>query len=149
MAEYIAGRGTTSLGIIGTVLGSIATAGFLGNGASLLSGGNQCAMQTEINDLKEMDSLKSELAQQKAERYADKVGLEVYQYVEGQLKSIRADENEKWTSQAVVNANVNSGLNVLNSQVADVSATVASITKTAVPTSAICNYGCGCNQTNI
>nr|DAU72909.1 MAG TPA: hypothetical protein [Caudoviricetes sp.] len=27
MAEYVAGRGTTALGIIGTVLGSIGTAG--------------------------------------------------------------------------------------------------------------------------
>lgn len=148
MAEYIAGRGTTALGTVGTILGSIGTAGVLGLGSGLFNGGNS-AMQTEINDIKEMDNLKSQLAQEKAERYADKVGLEVYQYVESQLKSIRADENDKWTAQAVVNANVNSGLNVLNSQVADVTATVNSITKTAVPTSAICNFGCGCNTTNI
>lgn len=37
MAEYVAGKGTTALGIIGTVLGSIGTAGVAGNGG-ILSG---------------------------------------------------------------------------------------------------------------
>lgn len=40
MAEFVAGKGTTALGIIGTVLGSLGVAGNNGMGLNLL--GNNC-----------------------------------------------------------------------------------------------------------
>lgn len=158
MAEYTAGRGTTALGIIGTVLGSIGTAGFLGNGVNLLGGtrwGQPApavgpyemtgACMHDIEGLKQLMEKDAEIAKLNSEKYSDKIGIELYKYIDGELKEIRATQNDKWTSQAVVNATVNSGLATLNSQVADVTNTVAQITRTAVPQSAICNFGCGCN----
>ena len=40
MAEFVAGKGTTALGIIGTVLGSLGVAGNNGMGLNLFGNGN-------------------------------------------------------------------------------------------------------------
>lgn len=156
MAEYVAGRGTTALGIIGTVLGSLGTAGALG-GANFLSGvGKQAAAvpyemtgacMHDVDTIKELMGKDAEIARYRSEKYADTVGLEVYKYFDGQLKDIRENQNAKWTEQAVINANVNQGLTALSGQVAAVTNTVSQITKVAVPQSSICNFGCcGCNN---
>lgn len=156
MAEYVAGRGTTALGIIGTVLGSLGTAGALG-GANFLSGvGKQVAAvpyemtgacMHDVDTIKELMGKDAEIARYRSEKYADSVGLEVYKYFDGQLKDIRENQNTKWTEQAVINANVNQGLTALSGQVAAVTNTVSQITKVAVPQSSICNFGCcGCNN---
>lgn len=152
MAEFVAGRGTQALGIIGTILGSIGTAGVLGNGSGLLGLGNNVAAcsenmpvsRYELGQESKIAELQSQIALRDANTYNDQKLLEVYKYFDGELKDIRAAQNDKWTSQAVINCQNSSGLNVLSSQVADITATVNSITKTAVPTSAICNFGCGC-----
>ena len=156
MAEYVAGKGTTALGIIGTVLGSIGTAGVAGNGG-LLSGltGKQAvatpfemtgACMHDVDTLKELMAKDAEIAKYKSEKYADGVGIELYKYIDGELKDIRATQNAKWTDQAAINANVNQGLTALSGQVAAVANTVGQITKVAVPQSSVCNFGCcGCN----
>ena len=106
MAEYVAGRGTTALGIIGTVLGSIGTAGVAGNG--LLSGltGKQTAAvpyemtgacMHDVDNLKELMAKDAEIARYRSEKYTDTVGLEVYKYFDGQLKDLREAQNSKWT----------------------------------------------------
>lgn len=155
MAEYVAGKGTTALGIIGTVLGSIGTAGVAGNG--LLSGltGKQAvatpfemtsACMHDVSTLKELMAKDAEIAKLNSEKYSDKVGIELYKYIDSELKDIRATQNAKWTDQAVINANVNQGLTALSGQVAAVANTVGQITKVAVPQSSVCNFGCcGCN----
>ena len=156
MAEYVAGKGTTALGIIGTVLGSIGTAGVAGNG--LLSGltGKQAvaapyemtgACMHDVDTLKEFMAKDAEIAKYKSEKYADGVGIELYKYIDGELKDIRATQNAKWTDQAVINATLNQGLTALSGQVTAVANTVNQITKVAVPQSSICNFGCcGCNN---
>lgn len=155
MAEYVAGRGTTALGIIGTVLGSIGTAGTLGTGANILSGGRSAgapyemtgACMHDVDTLKELMAKDAEIARYRSEKYSDTVGLELYKYIDGELKDMRADQNAKWTDQAVINATVNQGLTALSGQVTAVANTVNQITKVAVPQSAICNFGCcGCNS---
>lgn len=155
MAEYVAGRGTTALGIIGTVLGSIGTAGTLGTGANILSGGRSTgapyemtgACMHDVDTLKELMAKDAEIARYRSEKYSDTVGLELYKYIDGELKDMRADQNAKWTDQAVINATVNQGLTALSGQVTAVANTVNQITKVAVPQSAICNFGCcGCNS---
>lgn len=157
MAEYVAGKGTTALGIIGTILGSIGTAGVAGNGG-LLSGltGKQAvaapyemtgACMHDVDTVKELMAKDAEIAKYKSEKYADSVGLEVYKYFDGQLKDIREAQNAKWTDQAVINATLNQGLTALSGQVTAVSNTVNQITRVAVPQSSICNFGCsGCNS---
>jgi hypothetical protein len=42
MAEFVAGKGTTALGIIGTVLGSLGVAGNNGMGLNLFGNNNNC-----------------------------------------------------------------------------------------------------------
>jgi hypothetical protein len=42
MAEFVAGKGTTALGIIGTVLGSLGVAGNNGMGLNLFGTGSNC-----------------------------------------------------------------------------------------------------------
>lgn len=159
--EYQAGRGTTALGTVGTVLGSIGTAGVLsnvlgnGNGLPLLGNGLNGWNNGTIQALKECEAKDMEIAQLKAEKYTDGAVLDLYKYVDGQIKDIRENANLKWTEQAVINAKVDTGLATLSGQVQSVANTVAGITRTAVPASAICNFGCGCNtccnnnQTNL
>ena len=149
MAEYVAGRGTTALGIIGTVLGSIGTAG---SGLNLL-GANPAAVYENnavcVHDMKmaqESAQKDSRIAQLESERYADSVGLDLYKYVDGEFKTIREQLNAKWTEQAVVNANLSNGLTALSGQVQSTAQLVAQITKTAVPSSAICNFNSGCGS---
>lgn len=157
MAEYMAGKGTTALGIIGTVLGSVGTAGVLGNGTNFLAGmarGAQPygaapyemtgACMHDVTNLKELMEKDAEIAKLNSEKYSDKVGIELYKYIDGELKEIRATQNAKWTDQAVINTTLNQGLTALSGQVTAVVNTVNQITKVAVPQSSICNFGCGC-----
>lgn len=154
MAEYVAGKGTTALGIIGTVLGSIGTAGVAGNG--ILPGLTRAqaapyemtgACMHDVDTVKELMEKDATIAKYQSEKYADGVGLELYKYIDGELKDIRATQNAKWTDQAVINATVNQGLTALSGQVTAVGNTVSQITRVAVPQSSICSFGCcGCNN---
>jgi hypothetical protein len=151
MAEFMAGRGTTALGIIGTVLGSIGTAAATGNGG-LLNLGNKAPVCSEDHPVnryelaqeQEIASLKSQIALRDANTYADQKLLEVYKYFDGEIKDIRSTICNGDKMQAVVNANLNASIVALNGQVAQTAATLAGITKTAVPRSSICDFGCGC-----
>ena len=112
---------------------------------------NQVVNRYELDQVRGSDNIISEknmeIAYLRGQTETDKKLLELYKYFDGELKGFKADQNAKWTEQAVINSQVMSGLNVLKIQVADVTATVASITKTAVPKSAICDFGCnsGCS----
>ena len=156
MAEYVAGRGTTALGIIGTVLGSIGTAGsglnlFGARPAAVYENSNVCVHDMQM--AQELAQKDAQISRLESEKYADSVGLGLYKYIDGELKSIREQSNTKWTEQAVVNANLSNGLTALSGQAASTAQLVAQITKTAVPSSAICNFnnGCGscCGSVNI
>ena len=155
MAEFMAGKGTTALGIIGTVLGSIGTAAATGNGGILNLGGKQggCSEDHMVNRYElaqeqEIASLKSQLALRDANTYSDQKLLEVYKYFDGEIKDIRSTICMNDKAQAVINANLNASIVALNGQVAQTAATLAGITRTAVPSSSICNFGCGCCGNN-
>ena len=153
MAEFaskgVAGAGL-GLGIAGTALGILNNGG-IGN---LLSGCNNigCCSENmpvsryELGQEQKISELQSQIALRDANTYNDQKIIELYKYIDGELKQIRATACENEKAQAVINAQFESGFNVLNSQVKSVVATVANITKTAVPTSAICDFGCGCNN---
>lgn len=151
MAEFaskgVAGSGL-GLGIAGTALGLLNNRGLL-NGVyanEATCSENTPVSRYELTQESKIAELQSQIALRDANTYNDQKLLEVYKYFDGELKDIRAGQNDKWTEQAVINCQNSSGLKVLASQVADVTATVDSITKTAVPSSAICNFGCGCNN---
>ena len=75
MAEYIAGRGTTALGIVGTVLGSLGTAGAVGGGLPLLGKTTapyyeaSCACMNDIKNTKELMDKDARIAKLESERY--------------------------------------------------------------------------------
>ena len=164
MAEFVAGRGTEALGIIGTVLGGAALAGNGGLG-NILGGvlGNNRATDTclasalgaaipqmmnnadgngtqhkmtqyEIGLIEKSYAKDIEIAELKSERYTDNA-----------IRELKDQAAVKWADQAVINANVNTGLTALGGQVASVADTVAHITQTVIPTKVICNTGCNCN----
>ena len=151
MAEFMAGKGTTALGIIGTVLGSIGTAAATGNGGLLNLGGKTagCSEDHTVNRYElaqeqKIAHLESQIALRDANTYSDQKLLEVYKYFDGEIKDIRSTICNGDKMQAVVNANLNASIVALNGQVAQTAATLAGITKTAVPRSSICDFGCGC-----
>lgn len=149
MAEYVAGRGTTALGIIGTVLGSIGTAG---SGLNLL-GANPAAVYENnavcVHDMQmtqELAQKDAQIARLESKQYTNDAVINLYKYVDGEFKTMREQLNAKWTEQAVVNANLSNGLTALSGQVQSTAQLVAQITKTAVPSSAICNFNSGCGS---
>ena len=153
MAEFVAGKGTTALGIIGTVLGSLGVAGNNGMGLNLF-GNNQnggCSEDHTVNRYElaqeqEIASLKSQIALRDANTYSDQKLLEVYKYFDGELRDIRSTICNNDKLQAVVNANLNASIVALNGQVAQTAATLAGITRVAVPRNQICDFCCtGCN----
>lgn len=137
--QNVAGGGTTALGIIGTVLGGAAVAsnsGLLGN---ILGGG--CANQTNV--------LMSELAREKAERFAEKTGAEIYNAMFSQYKELaQATTNiDKRVSalevagplrEQLVNQRIDCCCNSMNAGLSALQATVANITKTIVPITSVC-----------
>lgn len=160
MAEYVAGRGTTALGIVGTVLGGIGTAAMAG-GLPVLGGRAaapyeaQGACMHDLDQTKALAEKDAAIARLEAERSADKVRDDAKQYVIEVYKELKKDITElkdaqsaKWTDQMVVNANLSNAITALDGQAKSTAALVGQITRTAVPQSAICNFGgsCGCGN---
>jgi hypothetical protein len=151
MAEFVAGKGTTALGIIGTVLGSLGVAGNNGMGLNLFGNNTNCGCSEdhlvnryEAGQAAKIADLETKIALRDANTYSDQKLLEVYKYFDGEIKDIRSTMCANDKAQAIVNANLNASIVALNGQVAQTAATLAGITKTAVPRSSICDFGCGC-----
>lgn len=122
------------LGIAGTALGLLNNGG--GNILSGLFGGNQ-------------NALMSELAKEKAERFAEKTGSEIYNAMFSQYKELaQATTNiDKRVSalevagplrEQLLNQRIDCCCNSMNAGLSALQATVANITKTVVPISAVC-----------
>lgn len=135
--QNVAGSGTTALGIIGTVLGGTAVAGNSGLLGNLLGGGNQ------------NNALMSELAKEKAERFAEKTGAEIYnamfaQYKElaqattGIDKRVSALEVAGPLREQLVNQRIDCCCGQMSAGLAALQNTVANITKTIVPITSVC-----------
>ena len=156
MADYVAGRGTTALGIIGTVLGGIGTVAAAHPGvATAASYEGSGACMHDIETTKECAAKDAEIARLKAEKYADGVredakqyGIEVYKELKKDITELKDAQAAKWTDQMVVNANLSNAVTALDGQAKSTANLVAQITRTAVPQSAICNFGGGCGCGN-
>lgn len=140
--EYTAGRGTTALGVIGTVLGSIGTAGVLGGGNLL--GGNvanpyQMGESTPVNRYemelqKENSELKSQVALRDASIYTDGKLNDFRNYVDARFGAI----NDKLCAVEVYQATNTATVGCLAQQVAGINNVLGQITKTVVPNTAVC-----------
>lgn len=152
----VAGAGL-GLGIAGTALG------ILNGGAGLFNGGwnngwnngwgrngNTCGngfyggtgFDISVSEaLAERDSC---IARLQAEKYADSVGLGVYKYFDGKITEI----HKELCDQKVFNATVNGAMGTIASQLKDLQDIVGGITRTAVPSDAICDFNAhnNCNS---
>lgn len=144
-------------GIIGTSGFGLSLLNGLGGLGGIL-GGNKptCNEDHTVNRYEAAQAariaeLETEVKFRDANTFTDQKILEVYKYFDGENKEIRADICEMKAQQGIVNANLMTGLDVLKSQAMETRTLVNGITRTAVPQSAICNFGCGCgcNTNNI
>jgi hypothetical protein len=140
-------------GIIGTsgfglsLLNGMGGLGGLFGGAKPVCSEDHVINRYEAAQAAKIAELETEVKLRDANTYTDQKLLDLYKYFDGENKEIRADICEMKAQQGVINANLTTGLDVLKSQVMTTQATVAGITRTAVPSSAICNFcnPCGCN----
>ena len=127
-SKGVAGSGL-GLGIAGTALG------LLNNGA----GGGLFNMFGNCNSaLEKISALESAVALRDANIYNDQKLLELYKYVDGELKDIRREMCDNKLSQAVINAKFESGIDVLGTQVMSINNTIGKLTKVVIPNSSIC-----------
>ena len=97
--DYVAKQGTTALGIIGTALGGLAVAG--GPVLAAMSGGaraaaaecseNHLVNRYEASQAARIAELETEVKLRDANTYTDQKMLELYQYTDGRLRAIEAD----------------------------------------------------------
>lgn len=132
MVYNVPGGGTQALGIIGTVLGGIAVAnqnnGLLGN----LFGGN--------NNTNNCQALMSELAKEKAERYTDQVGTEVYKQFAKERNETQAQINALFAAIAQMDKTISVNEAVTNERVTCLAGKVSNIYdvfKLVVPNSSV------------
>lgn len=120
-------RGTTAAalttGIIGSALGLLN-----GNGLGGILGGNNNAC---LNQLMAKDS---EIAELKAEKYSDKVGLELYRYVDGRFREFEG----RFEQQVAYNATNTATIGCISNQLNALQAVFNGLTKTVIPTTSIC-----------
>lgn len=142
MAEYVAGRGTTALGIIGTALGGLAATGI-----NLLGNGTPACNNSMGVDRYSLDQERI-IAQKDAEitywRGQDKTNEKIsaaYANLENQINALAAEvrgnrnaQCEINTQQAVYNGANTATISCIQGQVA----TLMGLTKTIVPNSSVC-----------
>lgn len=145
--EY-AGKGTTALGIVGTVLGSIGTAAALGGGimpatnipsaraiaAANGDAGSQPVSRFEMEQAQKIAQLESSIALRDANTYSDQKLLEVYRYFDGKLGKV----DEQLKNVEVYQATNTATLSCMGQQIAGLQSVLGSITKIVVPNGAVC-----------
>lgn len=143
--------GNTALGL---GIAGLATS-LLGGGVSMLTGQapaagggqNRFVTKGEADLMQENGTLKTELAIQKSENYTDKKLVEVTQYLDTKLRRLEDKVDANKDAQQAVNAQqmaynaaANANIDVLKSQVA----ALTGVTKLFVPSTNVCQTGCGC-----
>ena len=118
----VANAGLTT-GIIGTALGMLN-----GNGLGGILGGNN------NNCLEQIMARDSEIAELKAEKYSDKVGLELYRYVDGRFREFEG----RFEQQVAYNATNTATIGCLTNQLNALQAVFNGLTKVVIPTTSIC-----------
>ena len=142
--EYTAGRGTTALGIVGTVLGSIGTAGVLGGGNLLgAMGGNNCGCMTgdnmpvnryEMQQEQRIGALEAAAAQKDAYIYTTDKLNDFRNYVDNKFACV----NNELRDVAVYQATNTATISCMGQQIASLQAVLGSITKCVVPNTSVC-----------
>jgi hypothetical protein len=146
--DYTAGRGTTALGIIGTVLGGTALAGNGGLGGILGGGNGNCACSEnmavnryELNMSNELAAKDGKIALLESNIYTDQKLSNVYATLNGQINDLAAEvrankdaQNGINLQQAVYNGTNTAALNCLHDQVAR----LYGLTALRIPNTSVC-----------
>ena len=140
--DYQAGRGTTALGIVGTILGSIGTAGVLGNGNLLGMGGNACppcsenmpVNRYEMQQEQRIGALEAAAAQKDAYIYTTDKLNDFRNYVDNKFACV----NNELRDIAVYQATNTATIGCIGQQVAGLQAVLNSITRCVIPNSSVC-----------
>ena len=152
-SKGVAGAGL-GLGIAGTALGVLNGGwGNLLGGYGRNYGGYGCGYggygygaYGDVGISEALAERDAEIARLSAKAYSDESDLTLYKYFDGKIKEL----NDKMNEQAVFNATVNGALGTITNQIAQLQTLVGSITRTAVPASAVCSFtpattsGCNC-----
>lgn len=134
MTEFVAGRGTTALGIIGTVLGSLGVAGN-GVGGLFNAGGNTCHENMPINRYEAGQSariaeLETEVKLRDANTFTMGEMGKLRDYVDAKFSAV----HEQLCEQKIYNATNIATVNCISNQVAQ----LMSLTKVVIPNGSIC-----------
>lgn len=141
-SKGVAGAGLGT-GIAGLSLGVLNSAGGLLGGMF----GNRCGQGYTTDNtmlLNEIANRDAELAFYKSKSYSDESDLAVYKYFDGKIRELENRIRDNEVQQVAFNSNTTAAISTTANQIATLQALVAGITKTAVPTSAICNFNSGC-----
>ena len=136
-----AGLGTgiagLALGVLNGGLGNLLGGGYgYGYGRGYGYGGCGYGAYGDVGISEALAERDAEIARLRAKAYSDESDLTLYKYFDGKIKEL----NDKMNEQAVYNATVNGALGTITNQIAQLQSLVGSITKTAVPASAVCNF---------
>lgn len=141
MADFVAGRGTEALGIIGTVLGGVAVAaqGVLGAGGvgapRTATGSGTDAVSKETFDLAlRLTNSERDNAILTAELNTEKKMVEVYNAPNDKINQAVANQTAINSEQVVVNCATTSQLAVLKNNVA----ALMGLTKVVIPNGNVC-----------
>ena len=153
MGDYaskgVANAGLTT-GIIGTALSALPILTGCGGAANGIFGNRGCYNSTALGwgtaELQYVSSLQAENAMLKSENYSDKVAKEVYQQTRVDNAALKAEMKELMElREQIVLGKVNEvatltkcNLDQVNGSIAALANMVSGITKTVIPTTAIC-----------
>lgn len=139
------------MGVIGTVLGGLATAMAGGTGIGLLGGNNRSmngcpnandsntyVTKAELNMTQELARKDSEIALLKSEQNTEIKIADVFERVMTRVNQNQRDQDAWNASQSVVNAQMSSAISTNASSIASLQNTCAQITKTIVPITSVC-----------
>ena len=143
MADYVAGKGTTALSIIGATLGGLAVAGgnLLGMNGSCGCGDNMAVNRYELNQEKELANAQAEIVYWRGQDKTNEKISAAYANLEGQIKDlareVRCNKDEQTginMQQAVYNGVNTATIECIKGQVAS----LYNLTKLVVPNTSVC-----------
>lgn len=142
----IAGLSLGVLNAAGGLLGGIGNRwgwnnGGCGYGCGWGDGGIVGLYQSEM-----MAQRNAEIAFYRAKSYSDETGLEAYKYIDSRLRAIEERIHNNEVQQVAFNSTTTAALTALQGQTTTLQQLIASITRMAVPESAICNFNSCCNN---
>lgn len=139
MAEFVAGRGTQALGIIGTVLGGLAVAaeGAVGTGlgrSTVTVDGSDAVNKETLDMALQLTNSQRDNAILTAELNTEKKMVEVYNALNDKINRLNTEQAAINSAQSVTNCAVTSQLAVAQSNIN----TLMGLTKTVIPNSNVC-----------